>query len=82
MFYSLSPKIHALFAQQTGVQIEYRKILAPIDGFSQVAQNNKVPNKTPSNPQNKPQKPKEIPQEKSKNIAPKDTNLKSQSKSQ
>jgi hypothetical protein len=37
-----------------------------------------VPNKTPSNPQNKPQKPKEIPQEKSKNVAPKDTNLKSQ----
>jgi hypothetical protein len=36
------------------------------------------PNKTPSNPQNKPQKPKEIPQEKSKNVAPKDTNLKSQ----
>ncbi|CAC9603916.1 Ribonuclease E (EC 3.1.26.12) [uncultured Gammaproteobacteria bacterium] len=41
-------------------------------------QNNKVPNKTPSKPQNKPQKPKEIPQEKSKNVAPKDTNLKSQ----
>ncbi|CAC9560745.1 Shikimate 5-dehydrogenase I alpha (EC 1.1.1.25) [uncultured Gammaproteobacteria bacterium] len=37
--HSLSPKIHALFAQQTGVQIEYSKILAPIDGFSQVAQN-------------------------------------------
>ncbi|MDC9714390.1 MAG: shikimate dehydrogenase [Gammaproteobacteria bacterium] len=35
--HSLSPKIHALFAHQTGVQAEYTKILAPIDGFSQSA---------------------------------------------
>jgi len=37
--HSLSPKIHALFAQQTGVEIEYNKILAPIDKFPQTAQN-------------------------------------------
>ncbi|VVH61281.1 Shikimate 5-dehydrogenase I alpha (EC [uncultured Gammaproteobacteria bacterium] len=37
--HSLSPRIHTLFAQQTGVEIEYDKILAPVDGFSETAQN-------------------------------------------
>lgn len=35
--HSLSPKIHTLFAQQTRVEVEYTKELAPIDGFSQSA---------------------------------------------
>ncbi|SMN13356.1 Shikimate 5-dehydrogenase I alpha [Bathymodiolus heckerae thiotrophic gill symbiont] len=35
--HSLSPKIHTSFARQTGVRVEYAKILAPIDGFSQSA---------------------------------------------
>lgn len=33
--HSLSPTIHTLFAQQTGVDIEYTKELAPIDAFTQ-----------------------------------------------
>ncbi|VVM28405.1 Shikimate 5-dehydrogenase I alpha (EC [uncultured Gammaproteobacteria bacterium] len=37
--HSLSPRIHTLFAQQTGVEIEYDKILAPVDGFAETAQN-------------------------------------------
>jgi shikimate dehydrogenase len=37
--HSLSPSIHTLFAQQTGVQIEYDKILAPVDAFVATAQN-------------------------------------------
>ena len=32
--HSKSPLIHAAFAQQTGQQIEYGKVLAPLDGFA------------------------------------------------
>ncbi|WXT99994.1 MAG: Shikimate dehydrogenase (NADP(+)) [Catillopecten margaritatus gill symbiont] len=35
--HSLSPKIHTLFAQQTGVEVTYTKELAPIDGFAKTA---------------------------------------------
>ncbi|SDS64950.1 shikimate dehydrogenase [Halopseudomonas sabulinigri] len=31
--HSKSPLIHALFAEQTGQQLEYGKLLAPLDGF-------------------------------------------------
>ncbi len=33
--HSKSPAIHALFAEQTGQRMQYRAILAPIDGFEQ-----------------------------------------------
>lgn len=36
--HSLSPAIHAQFAQQTATQVDYIKILAPIGSFSQEAQ--------------------------------------------
>ncbi len=36
--HSLSPSIHAQFAQQTGLKVNYAKILAPIDGFNQSVQ--------------------------------------------
>ena len=32
--HSLSPRIHALFAQQTGQDMSYQTLLAPLDGFS------------------------------------------------
>jgi len=32
--HSLSPEIHAAFARQTGEDIEYGKLLAPLDGFA------------------------------------------------
>ena len=32
--HSKSPEIHAQFAAQTGQQIEYRRLLAPLDGFA------------------------------------------------
>ncbi len=31
--HSLSPQIHAAFARQTGMAIDYRRVLAPLDGF-------------------------------------------------
>ncbi|RUA04384.1 MAG: shikimate dehydrogenase [Gammaproteobacteria bacterium] len=37
--HSLSPTIHAMFAQQTGVNVKYTKELAPIDAFTQTANN-------------------------------------------
>lgn len=36
--HSLSPNIHTQFAQQTGLEISYDKILAPVDDFSSSAQ--------------------------------------------
>ncbi len=36
--HSLSPQIHRLFAQQTGQQLSYDKLPAPVDGFRQVAE--------------------------------------------
>ena len=37
--HSLSPSIHTQFANQTGCDISYDKILAPIDGFKETAKN-------------------------------------------
>jgi shikimate dehydrogenase len=34
--HSLSPTIHREFARQTGQDLQYRKLLAPIDGFAEV----------------------------------------------
>lgn len=34
--HSLSPRIHAAFARQTGQQLTYERLLAPPDGFAQV----------------------------------------------
>ena len=31
--HSKSPRIHALFAQQTGIEHPYGTVLAPLDGF-------------------------------------------------
>ena len=36
--HSLSPAIHAQFAQQLAIQASYIKILAPINSFAQAAQ--------------------------------------------
>ena len=33
--HSLSPQIHAAFARQTGEDIEYGRVLAPLDGFGE-----------------------------------------------
>jgi shikimate dehydrogenase len=35
--HSLSPEIHALFAQHCGQQLTYEKLLAPLDGFEEFA---------------------------------------------
>jgi shikimate dehydrogenase len=35
--HSLSPRIHAAFAAQTGQELEYGRLLAPLDGFIEVA---------------------------------------------
>lgn len=35
--HSLSPRIHTLFAQYTGQELEFSKLLAPDDGFDRVA---------------------------------------------
>ncbi|CAG0984290.1 partial Shikimate dehydrogenase (NADP(+)), partial [Rhodocyclaceae bacterium] len=32
--HSKSPRIHALFARQTGQDMSYEAILAPVDGFA------------------------------------------------
>jgi shikimate dehydrogenase len=36
--HSLSPRIHGLFAEQTGQALVYEQLLAPLDGFSDTAQ--------------------------------------------
>jgi len=36
--HSRSPRIHALFGQQTGVALQYERLLAPLDGFETAAQ--------------------------------------------
>ena len=36
---SLSPTIHAMFAKSCGIELEYTKILAPVDGFEQALSN-------------------------------------------
>jgi shikimate dehydrogenase len=35
--HSLSPRIHAAFARQTGQRLRYDRLLAPLDGFREVA---------------------------------------------
>lgn len=37
--HSMSPQIHTLFAQQTGQDMRYEAILAPLDGFEQSVRN-------------------------------------------
>ena len=32
--HSLSPQIHAAFASQSGADLEYTRLLAPLDGFA------------------------------------------------
>ena len=39
VYHSLSPTIHAQFAKQIGLSMSYKKILAPLDGFSVAAKN-------------------------------------------
>ncbi|HIE78076.1 MAG TPA: shikimate dehydrogenase [Candidatus Thioglobus sp.] len=36
--HSLSPEIHTQFSQQTGCEIIYKRVLAPLDGFSSTAE--------------------------------------------
>ncbi|MEZ5553770.1 MAG: shikimate dehydrogenase [Pseudomonadales bacterium] len=35
--HSLSPRIHSLFAEQTGQRLQYDRLLAPLDGFREAA---------------------------------------------
>ena len=39
VYHSLSPTIHAQFSKQIGLSMSYKKILAPLDGFSVAAKN-------------------------------------------
>jgi shikimate dehydrogenase len=34
--HSLSPRIHALFAGQTGISLSYEALEAPLDGFAEI----------------------------------------------
>ncbi|MDE2421404.1 MAG: shikimate dehydrogenase [Gammaproteobacteria bacterium] len=36
--HSRSPEIHQAFSKQTGIELSYERILAPLDGFAQVVQ--------------------------------------------
>ncbi len=36
--HSLSPRIHALFAEQTGVSLDYKALEVPLDGFTEFVQ--------------------------------------------
>lgn len=37
--HSRSPELHHAFAEKTGIKLDYRKILAPLDGFEQTVKN-------------------------------------------
>ena len=36
--HSLSPQIHSAFAEQTGADLEYVRLLAPLDGFTRTVE--------------------------------------------
>jgi len=35
--HSLSPQIHQMFADQTGMSVTYQKVQAPLDGFEEAS---------------------------------------------